>query len=104
MKNTKIVLILLMASAYGHAQQQPNFLFFEQNMGLYNPAATGTQGSFAGIGYRAAWSGIEDAPRATSFIYNTTEKNNASWGFSYLSDQVYVENQGVVSIDRKSVV
>ena len=41
MKNTKIVLILLMASAYGHAQQQPNFLFFEQNMGLYNPAATG---------------------------------------------------------------
>ena len=68
MKNTKIVLILLMASAYGHAQQQPNFLFFEQNMGLYNPAATGTQGSFAGIGYRAAWSGIEDAPRATSFI------------------------------------
>jgi hypothetical protein len=56
MKNTKIVLILLMASAYGHAQQQPNFLFFEQNMGLYNPAATGTQGSFAGIGYRAAWS------------------------------------------------
>ncbi|MDA8932059.1 PorP/SprF family type IX secretion system membrane protein [Flavobacteriaceae bacterium] len=99
MKYTKIVMILLMASAYGHAQQQPNFLFFEQNMGLYNPAATGTQGSFAGIGYRAAWSGIEDAPRATSFIYNTTEKNNASWGFSYLSDQVYVENQGVVSID-----
>ena len=44
MKNTKIVLILLMASAYGHAQQQPNFLFFEQNMGLYNPAATGLKG------------------------------------------------------------
>ena len=34
----KIVLVLLMASAYGHAQQQPNFLFFEQKikLGLYN--------------------------------------------------------------------
>lgn len=82
-----------------YAQQQPNFLFFEQNMSLYNPAATGAQGAFASIGYRAAWSGIEDAPRATSFIYNTKVKNNASWGFNYLSDQVYLENQGVVSVD-----
>lgn len=95
----KVFIVALLASAYGHAQQQPNFLFFEQNMSLYNPASTGTQGSFVGIGYRAAWAGIEDAPRATSFIYNTKEKNNASWGFSYLSDQVYVENQGVVSVD-----
>lgn len=95
----KVLVVCLLASAYGHAQQQPNFLFFEQNMSLYNPASTGTQGSFVGIGYRAAWAGIEDAPRATSFIYNTKEKNNASWGFSYLSDQVYVENQGVVAVD-----
>lgn len=98
-RSFKVLLVFLLVFAYGHAQQQPNFLFFEQNMSLYNPAATGTQGSFAGIGYRAAWAGIEDAPRATSFIYNTQEKNNASWGFSYLSDQVYVENQGVVSVD-----
>lgn len=97
----KRFLFISMLSAFGyiHAQQQPNFLFFEQNMSLYNPAATGSQGAFASIGYRAAWSGIEDAPRATSFIYNTKVKNNASWGFSYLSDQVYVENQGVVSVD-----
>ncbi len=67
------------------AQQQPNFLFFEQNMSLYNPAATGAQGAFASIGYRAAWSGLKIGP-LHSFI--TKVKNNASWGFSYLSDQV----------------
>ena len=61
------------------AQQQPNFLFFEQNMGIYNPAFTGSEGAFVGLGYRAAWSGIEDAPRATSLVYNTNEKNRASW-------------------------
>jgi type IX secretion system PorP/SprF family membrane protein len=89
--------LFFMGVAY--AQQQPNFLFFEQNMSLYNPAFTGIQGSFVGLGYRAAWAGIEDAPRATSLIYNNQEKNKASWGFSYLSDQVYVENQGSVGVD-----
>ena len=49
--------------------------------------------------YRSAWSGIEDAPRAASFIYHTKEKNKASWGVSYLSDRVYVENQGIVAVD-----
>jgi type IX secretion system PorP/SprF family membrane protein len=99
MKYSFLLLFSLGCLGNSYAQQQPNFLFFEQNMSLYNPAATGAQGAFASIGYRAAWSGIEDAPRATSFIYNTKVKNNASWGFSYLSDQVYVENQGVVSVD-----
>ncbi len=37
--------------------------------------------------------------RATSLVYNTKEKNRASWGFSYLSDKVYVENQGMASVD-----
>ena len=90
---------LVLTSIAVKAQQQPNFLFFEQNMGIYNPAFTGSEGAFVGLGYRAAWSGIEDAPRATSLVYNTKEKNRASWGFSYLSDKVYVENQGMVSVD-----
>ena len=68
-------------------------------MGIYNPAFTGSEGQFVGLGYRAAWSGIEDAPRATSLVYNSIEKNKASWGFSFLSDRVYVENQGMVSVD-----
>lgn len=98
-RSIKVLVVCLLASAYGHAQQQPNFLFFEQNMSLYNPAATGSQGSFVNLGYRAAWSGIEDAPRATSLIYNSVEKNNASWGVSFLSDRVYVENQGMFTAD-----
>ena len=97
---TPFLLLALVASSHLlMAQQQPNFLFFEQNMGIYNPAFTGSEGQFVGLGYRAAWSGIEDAPRATSLVYNTNEKNKASWGISFLSDKVYVENQGMVSVD-----
>jgi type IX secretion system PorP/SprF family membrane protein len=94
-----LLLLTLVSSTLAKAQQQPNFLFFEQNMGIYNPAFTGSEGAFVGLGYRAAWSGIEDAPRATSLLYNSKEKNKASWGFSYLSDKVYVEQQGMASVD-----
>ena len=102
MKNTIKTLaftVLVLTSIAAKAQQQPNFLFFEQNMSLFNPAYTGSEGSLAGLQYRSAWSGIEDAPRAASFIYHTKEKNKASWGVSYLSDRVYVENQGIVAVD-----
>ena len=91
--------VIVLSSIAAKAQQQPNFLFFEQNMSLFNPAYTGSEGSLAGLQYRSAWSGIEDAPRAASFIYHTKEKNKASWGISYLSDRVYVENQGIVAVD-----
>jgi type IX secretion system PorP/SprF family membrane protein len=102
MKNTIKTLaftVLVLSCIAAKAQQQPNFLFFEQNMSLFNPAYTGSEGSLAGLQYRSAWSGIEDAPRAASFIYHTKEKNKASWGVSYLSDRVYVENQGIVAVD-----
>ena len=102
MKNTLKTLafmVLVLSSIAAKAQQQPNFLFFEQNMSLFNPAYTGSEGSLAGLQYRSAWSGIEDAPRAASFIYHTKEKNKASWGISYLTDRVYIENQGIVAID-----
>ena len=91
--------VLVLSSMAIKAQQQPNFLFFEQNMSLFNPAYTGSEGSLAGLQYRSAWSGIEDAPRAASFIYHTKEKNKASWGISYLTDRVYIENQGIVAVD-----
>ena len=102
MKNTIKTLaftVLVLTSIAAKAQQQPNFLFFEQNMSLFNPAYTGSEGSLAGLQYRSAWSGIENAPRAASFIYHTKEKNKASWGISYLTDRVYIENQGIVAVD-----
>ena len=91
--------VLVLTSIAAKAQQQPNFLFFEQNMSFINPAFTGSEGSLAGLQYRSAWSGIADAPRAASFIYHTKEKNKASWGISYLTDRVYIENQGIVAVD-----
>ena len=94
-----LLLLIIFIGLKSNAQQQPNFLFFESNMGIVNPAFTGSQGQLLGLQYRTAWIGVEDAPRLASFSYNTKEKNNASWGLNYVSDRIYVENQGVVSLD-----
>ena len=69
-KSIKLVAFMtfMLSSIAVKAQQQPNFLFFEQNMSLFNPAYTGSEGSLAGLQYRSAWSGIEDAPRAATLF------------------------------------
>lgn len=95
----KLIIILLLSIATLNAQQQSNFIFFEQNMSLFNPAFTGTEGSVAALSYRSVWSGIDGAPRVASFNYQTNQIKKASLGFSYLSDKVYIENQGIVAVD-----
>jgi type IX secretion system PorP/SprF family membrane protein len=82
-----------------YGQQQPNYLFYQQNMSVINPAFSGSEGQFLAMNYSSSWVGVADAPRSATLVYNTAERNNASWGFSYLSDKVYVENQGIVSVD-----
>lgn len=104
MRFKKEFILLALCATLGHCallrgQQQPNFLFYLQNMSTINPAYTGTQGQFIGLNYRSAWQGIEDAPRSAVLAYNTMERNKTAWGFSYLTDRVYVENQGSFSLD-----
>jgi len=99
MKKILLAIAVLAFTGVASAQQQPNFLFYQQNMSTINPAYAGTQGRFVGLNYRSAWQGIENAPRAATLVYNTSEKNNAAWGFTYSTDRVYVENQGVIAAD-----
>lgn len=102
MKNTLkaiVFLILMHTGLASKAQQHSNFIFFEQNMSLFNPAYTGNEGSLAGLHYRLASSGIEDSPRVATFIYHAKNKSKAHWGISYLTDKVFVENQGIAALD-----
>lgn len=93
------VLVLVLSMSTVKAQQQPNYLFYQQNMSVINPAYSGSQGQYLGMNYSSSWVGVSEAPRSATLVYNTSVKNNAAWGFSYLTDRVYVENQGIVSID-----
>ncbi len=50
-------------TAITYAQQQPNFLFYQQNMSVINPAYSGSEGSLMSINYSSSWVGVNDAPK-----------------------------------------
>jgi len=99
MKYIVLLMTIVLTGLTVQAQQQPNYLFYQQNMSILNPAYSGSQGEYLAMNYSTAWSGVANAPRSTTMVYNTGIRNNASWGFSFLSDRVYIENQGIVSVD-----
>ena len=69
------------------------------NMAVYNPAFTGTNGSFVSLNSRSQWSGIEDAPRTNYLIYHLPKKDRVSIGFTAQNDRVFIENKTHFTID-----
>jgi hypothetical protein len=56
LNNFYIILVLLLSlDSYS---QEAHILFNRVNMGVYNPAFIGTQGSFVSFNSRSQWSGI----------------------------------------------
>lgn len=84
----------------GIAQEHSNFLFYEQNMSLLNPAYTGSSGKLVGLSYKSGWSGIANSPRLASFIYHAPSKTGkTSWGLNVQSNKVFIEHRGTVALD-----
>ncbi|MCW1953613.1 MAG: PorP/SprF family type IX secretion system membrane protein [Flavobacteriia bacterium] len=94
-----IFVFLLLNGMPLFSQQQGNFLFFESNMSLFNPAFTGSQGALVGIQYKSSWMGVEGGPKQAGLLYHSKQKNKASWGLNIQNQSVFIENQGVVSAD-----
>lgn len=91
--------LLLFFATSVYSQQQGNFLFFETNMSVFNPAYTGSQGALASLQYKSSWMGVEGGPREAALVYHSKQKNKASWGLNFQTQRVFIENQGVVSAD-----
>lgn len=79
--------------------QEANIVFNKFNMGIYNPAFTGTEGSFVSLNSRSQWSGIKDSPKTNYLLYYLPKKKNIYLGFSAQSDQVFIENKTTFNID-----
>ncbi|MDA9984810.1 PorP/SprF family type IX secretion system membrane protein [Flavobacteriaceae bacterium] len=79
--------------------QEAHILFNRVNMGVYNPAFTGTQGSFLSVNSRFQWSGIKDAPKTNYLLYYLPKKKNVYLGFTAQSDQVFIENKTTFTVD-----
>ena len=80
-----------------HAQEA-NILFNRLNMGVYNPAFTGTNGSFISLNSRAQWSSIADAPR-TNYLITVAATQQGFLGFTAQNDRVFIENKTHLTAD-----
>ncbi len=79
--------------------QEANILFNRMNMGVYNPAFTGSNGSYIAVNSRNQWSSIQDAPRTNYLIYQSRERKNVFLGFTAQNDRVFIENKTHFTID-----
>lgn len=79
--------------------QEAHILFNRMNMAVYNPAFTGTNGSFVSLNSRSQWLGIKDAPRANYLIYHLPKSEKVALGFTAQNDQVFIENKTHFTID-----
>ena len=79
--------------------QEAHILFNRMNMAVYNPAFTGTNGSFVSLNSRSQWSGIKDAPKTNYLIYHLPKSEKVALGFTAQNDQVFIENKTHFTID-----
>ncbi len=79
--------------------QEAHILFNRMNMGVYNPAFTGSNGSYIAVNSRNQWSSIQDAPRTNYLIYQSRERKNVFLGFTAQNDRVFIENKTHFTID-----
>lgn len=97
LKNFYIIVAFLFS--VGLEAQEAHILFSRVNMGVYNPAFTGTQGSFVSLNSRSQWSDVADAPRTNYLLYYLPKNKNVHLGFTAQNDRVFIEDRTTFTID-----
>ncbi|MEO8151225.1 MAG: type IX secretion system membrane protein PorP/SprF [Bacteroidia bacterium] len=88
-----VVLMSINFSAY--AQYEPQFTQYLNNEMFINPAYAGSRGfASASLLYRNQWTGIDGAPKTTTFNINAPFKyEKIGLGLSVMNDRIGVTNQ-----------
>ncbi len=100
MKFIVIVLAAFAISFNGYSQSDVQFTHFMYNKLSYNPAYTGSKGSFDLMGiYRKQWAGIDGSPTTGSFSAHApfSDGRNAM-GLSFMGDEIGKVNTTAVDL------
>jgi type IX secretion system PorP/SprF family membrane protein len=97
----KIVLVFVLFSALGFAQQDAQYTQYMYNTININPAYAGSRGAMSIFGlYRTQWVGLDGAPETSSFSLNTPINNsNLGLGVSLVNDKIGPTNENTFSAD-----
>ncbi len=103
MKNIKnsslIVLLILMTNAL-FAQQDPSFTLYQYNMNVINPAYAGiNESAEVNLNFRSQWINLEGSPETQSLSIGIPVNDKIGVGLSIVNDNVFVLNETDVYID-----
>lgn len=83
----KIIFVLLIMSAVGYGQQDPQFTQYNYNTMTVNPGYTGSRGHLAILSlYRSQWMGIEGSPQTITFGIDSPIGISDGVGISIIQD------------------
>ena len=90
MKKIYILALLLLTGIFElQAQQDPQYTQYMYNMGIINPAYSGSKDVLSlGALYRKQWVNIQGAPNTITFFGHTPVGRNVGLGLSAISDQI----------------
>lgn len=82
-------LLALLGICESSAQQDPHYTQYMYNQSVINPAYAGSrEGLSLGLLHREQWSGLEGAPKTTTFFGNGRVGKKVGLGLSVISDKI----------------
>lgn len=97
-----ILVLVLVTTVSGLAQQDPQYTQYMYNTQIVNPAYAGNRGALSfGALYRAQWVGLEGAPKTGTFTVNSPigALDNMGLGLSIVRDEIGPAIESNVNID-----
>ncbi|MBT8276602.1 MAG: type IX secretion system membrane protein PorP/SprF [Bacteroidia bacterium] len=97
-----LILLILLGSFSGMAQQDPQYTQYMYNTQIVNPAYAGSRDALSfGLLYRTQWVGLEGAPQSATFTANTPigALDNMGLGISIVRDELGPAVESNVNID-----
>lgn len=100
MKKNFTLLVLLLGTFYGYAQQDAQYTQYMYNAMNINPAYAGSRGTISIFGlHRTQWVGLDGAPTTNSFSVNAPINTNMGIGVSVINDRIGPMDQNDISVD-----
>lgn len=104
MRNSLIALILLvvLGSFTGHAQQDPQYTQYMYNTQVINPAYAGNRDALSfGLLYRTQWVGLDGAPKTGTFTVNSPigSLDNMGLGLSVVTEELGPASESNITVD-----
>ena len=97
-----VILLILVGTFSGNAQQDPQYTQYMYNTQVVNPAYAGSRNVLSfGLLYRTQWVGLDGAPKTTTLIADTPlgKYNNMGIGLSLVRDEIGPATETNITID-----